>query len=132
MSENLSERELSELEALLKQQYATLKHDVGQALRESGNDQYLYMTEGGHDEGDQSVADELAELNLGLLDRHIQQLREIEMALARLSDGAYGLCIDDDKPIGYQRLKANPAALRCIGCQTRHEQTHAHPGQPTL
>ena len=132
MSDNLSEHQLSELEALLKQQYATLKRDVGEAPRESGNDQYLYMTEGGHDEGDQSVADELAELNLGLLDRHIQQLREIEAALARINEDSYGLCIDDDEPIGYQRLKANPTALRCISCQTRYEQTHAHPGQPKL
>ena len=30
--------------------------------------------------------------------------------------------------LGLERLRANPAAERCIDCQRRHEATHA--GQP--
>lgn len=132
MSEHLSQRQLGELETLLKQQYAKLQDEVRQALQASGNDHYLFMTEGAHDEGDQSVADQLAELNLGLLDHQIRELREVEAALTRLQEGDYGLCIDDQEPISFKRLKANPTARRCIACQTRYEHTHAQPGQPKM
>ena len=34
--------------------------------------------------------------------------------------------------IGYERLRANPGATRCVTCQTRYEKTHAGPGAPKL
>lgn len=32
------------------------------------------------------------------------------------------LCLDCDDPLGRQRLKANPDAVRCLDCQTLHER----------
>lgn len=132
MSEALSPAQTEELHDILRRQHARLRDEVRTELRESGQDQYLYMTEGAHDTGDASVADQLAELNLDLLDRHIQALREVEAALARIDTGDYGFCSEDEEPIGYQRLKANPTARRCIACQERFERTHAQPGHHTL
>jgi len=34
--------------------------------------------------------------------------------------------------IDYNRLRANPAALRCIDCQRQYEKTHAVPAGPRL
>ncbi|HPP82591.1 MAG TPA: TraR/DksA C4-type zinc finger protein [Rubrivivax sp.] len=50
------------------------------------------------------------------------ELAEIDAALARIDADGYGLCIDCDNPIPYARLKAEPAALRCVACEARHEQ----------
>jgi RNA polymerase-binding protein DksA len=132
MNANLTQSQLDELKTRLQQSHRELREGVSRELRESGNGQYLYMTEGAHDAGDQAVADQLAELNLGTLDRHVRELREVEAALARIEDETYGLCSEDDEPIGYPRLKANPTASRCIHCQERYERTHAQPGQHTL
>jgi RNA polymerase-binding transcription factor DksA len=47
-------------------------------------------------------------------------------ALERLADGTYGVCIDCRGAIGLGRLLVQPAAARCLRCQTKHEQ----PGVP--
>ena len=36
------------------------------------------------------------------------------------------------RDIDYNRLRANPAALRCIDCQRQYEKTHAVPAGPRL
>ncbi len=43
-------------------------------------------------------------------------LRRVELALARLDRGDYGLCFDCDEPINPKRLDVDPAAERCIAC----------------
>ncbi len=45
------------------------------------------------------------------------RLRQLNDAQDRLIDGGYGLCADCGETIGDDRLRANPAASLCIGCQ---------------
>ncbi|TFC14665.1 TraR/DksA family transcriptional regulator [Cryobacterium algoritolerans] len=40
----------------------------------------------------------------------------VDRALARISDGSYGLCVRGGEPIGRARLEARPAAELCIDC----------------
>jgi RNA polymerase-binding transcription factor DksA len=49
--------------------------------------------------------------------RESRELRDIEVALARLADGSYGTCIECDGEIGRARLKADPTLKRCRPCQ---------------
>jgi DnaK suppressor protein len=56
--------------------------------------------------------------------RDVEELREIDAALARLDDGSYGICVDCGGAIGNERLQAEPAAARCVECQSRHEKTY--------
>jgi RNA polymerase-binding transcription factor DksA len=44
------------------------------------------------------------------------QVAEIDAALARLSDGSYGVCADCGGAIGAERLEARPSAVRCVRC----------------
>lgn len=50
-----------------------------------------------------------------------EELHEIDLALERLDNGSYGICIDCGKPISRERLEAIPWALRCIACQEQWE-----------
>ena len=54
--------------------------------------------------------------------RDHDELEAVRAALARIEDGSYGACQDCGADIGLPRLHAFPAALRCIGCQTKAEQ----------
>lgn len=54
--------------------------------------------------------------------RDHDELVAVRAALARIEDGSYGACQDCGADIGLPRLQAFPAALRCIGCQTKVEQ----------
>ena len=53
--------------------------------------------------------------------RDANELREITAALQRIDDGHYGKCVDCGAKITNSRLTVQPAALRCIVCQQRHE-----------
>jgi len=51
------------------------------------------------------------------MDRDLAELRDIDLALRRLGDGSYGICIDCGEPIDPRRVVARPVAPRCVGCQ---------------
>lgn len=49
--------------------------------------------------------------------RNSQKLQEIEMSLARISDGSYGVCIYCGSGIDRARLKFQPTTRYCLPCQ---------------
>ena len=68
---------------------------------------------------EEQVATEEADLT-----RDVGELRDVEAARRRLDDGSYGICSSCGQDIGFERLRANPGAERCIRCQTQFEKTH--------
>jgi DnaK suppressor protein len=84
------------------------------------------------DTGDEASADLISDVDNAELTRDLNELREIDSALARISSGGYGTCVDCGEDIGLARLRREPAALRCIRCQAVHEKTFLHPGRSTL
>jgi RNA polymerase-binding protein DksA len=48
-------------------------------------------------------------------------LKEIDAALARIEDGAYGTCASCGEEIAVGRLEAHPWASLCIDCARRQE-----------
>jgi len=85
-----------------------------------------------HDLGDESVADELMELNSALAERHGREILRIERARQRIADGDINACTECAGDIGVQRLLANPVAERCISCEARLERSHAHAAMPRM
>jgi DnaK suppressor protein len=64
------------------------------------------------------------ELAIRNLDRESNLLRQVRAALARMSDGSYGVCLHCEEDIKPKRLDAVPWAAYCITCQEaadRHE-----------
>jgi RNA polymerase-binding protein DksA len=128
-----TQTQLDTLKGLLDRRYDALLEEVRSELEASENQQYVELL--GRvpgDSADESVADALADLSLGVIDRHIRELRDIEATRARLRQGQFGICIDCGDEIAFERLKAYPTAKRCVRCQGQHERTHAHEGTPTL
>ncbi len=80
------------------------------------------------DAGDTSVATEQADIRNAQIGRDAVELRQVEAALARLDDGTYGYCMDCGQDIPLARLRAAPAAERCILCQTARERLYADNG----
>jgi DnaK suppressor protein len=84
------------------------------------------------DPGDESVAMLLTDIEHTMAERHVNEIRAIDLALDRIQDGRFGICSDCDGEIAYARLEASPTATRCIACQTMHERTFAHENRATL
>jgi RNA polymerase-binding protein DksA len=129
----LTQDQIGALKGILDKRYDTLLEEVRDELERSENQQYVELlgrTPG--DSADESVADALADLSLGVIDRHIRELRDIEATRARVREGRFGRCTDCGDDIGFERLRVYPTAKRCVRCQGQHERTHAHEGTPTL
>ena len=77
------------------------------------------------DAADQAFAKTRAGVETELVDRHLRELRAIEAARERINAGTFGVCPDCGAAIAPARLRANPAALRCTECQSRHEKVFA-------
>ena len=62
------------------------------------------------------------ELTLMLGDRDREKLAEIEEALERIKNGAYGICDECGESIAEARLMALPFTKVCIDCKSKHER----------
>jgi len=130
---SLSPTQLSQFARLLDERYATLLEEVRGELEASQNLQYIELIDRvPADVGDQSVGDALADFNLAIVDRHVQEIRDIEAAKRRIEDGGYGVCTDCNDEIDPARLAAYPTAKRCHACQQQGERTYRHEATPRL
>lgn len=62
---------------------------------------------------------ETSDLLIHLLGENREQ---VERALERLQQGLYGICEDCGSAIAAERLKFQPEATRCVGCQGRRDR----------
>lgn len=62
--------------------------------------------------------------------RDLDELAQVQSALRRLDEGSYGECQACGEPIAMQRLRVQPAALRCASCQARLEEGQARVPRP--
>ncbi len=119
---------------LLKMQarYGVLREEIRACLEASGKEDYRKLAGEVADSGEESLADLLVDVRLAEIDRDVEEIKDIDAALARMHSGDYGLCIDCGAPIPYARLQAYPTAKRCEPCQRKRERTFSSPGAPTL
>ena len=61
------------------------------------------------------------EVDQALSEREVMALASVTEALRRLHTPAYGLCQGCGQGIAFDRLRAEPDALLCIGCATAAE-----------
>jgi DnaK suppressor protein len=74
-----------------------------------------------HNEDSDAQVNTARDLEFAINEHETAELAAIDEALARLSAGTYGHCIDCDAAIPEARLNAAPEAARCIGCQEKTE-----------
>ncbi len=123
---HLSKQELQAIREALESKREHLLKQVGAALEESGKTQYTeILGRSSGDSSDEALAVTLGDLSAARLDHEIRQLRELDRAREHIKTAGFGVCVDCEAPIPVARLKANPAAIRCIACQEVHERTFA-------
>jgi RNA polymerase-binding protein DksA len=129
----LSTEQKKQLELALKARYQQLINEVRQELGQEGEKHFAdFAAAGGSDQGDESVADALADIAAARADRQVNEMRAIESARKHLKAGEYGICGDCEEDIRFERLLAYPTAVRCVNCQQKHEKTHASENTPSM
>jgi DnaK suppressor protein len=121
---SLSTSENAELARALDTLAREALDEIRERLPQSANEKALDLAGVVHDMGDESVARMHDDLRHLLLEHRLSDLRKIEAARARLAAGEIDRCIDCGSEIGYERLRVNPIATRCVDCQARYEMEH--------
>lgn len=129
----VASEQYDDLRQTLLERRADLLGEVADGSRRRlEDDAYRNMASEVGDAGDSSTATEQADLRNSQIERDVNELRAIDAALARFEEGSYGMCTRCGGDIGAARLRANPAAERCIACQTAYEKQYAGNGTPSL
>jgi RNA polymerase-binding protein DksA len=113
-----------QLRRLLEQRRGLLLEELRRDAGKVRDERYGELAGPVHDLADESVAALIADLDQAELSRDLAELRAVEAARKRLAEGAYGICADCGAEIGFERLRAEPAAARCVDCQAHHEKTY--------
>ncbi|HEX9178980.1 MAG TPA: TraR/DksA C4-type zinc finger protein [Burkholderiales bacterium] len=128
----LTSIQIQALKEALKARHRALLERVQDELETSNEHSYVVLAGGVPDTADESAANLMADTDAAMIHRHVEELRDIEAALGRMSEGGYGECSECGSDIGFERLKAYPTAKRCVRCQGQLEKTHVHESAPTL
>jgi DnaK suppressor protein len=111
-----SAKRSAEVEALLRSQRSALLEDYQRCLNDLNSAPEENSNE--DDGGDQPDR-----ISTAMMIQHLsRQIRGIDEALERVAKGEYGVCSDCGEAIAPNRLQANPAARRCLECQTKSER----------
>jgi len=101
-----------------------LQAEIKAEVQNSNGDNTLNLADSVHDAGEESVADLLRDLNNALINQHLVALKQVNTAYQRLNTGHYGECSDCGEEIQWERLVKQPAASRCVSCQSLREKTY--------
>jgi DnaK suppressor protein len=115
---------ISNLKQLLENRRKWLIEEIRLELTNSGEQSHADLAGSVSDFGDNSVADMLIDVNIATIDRQVHELRDIESTLVRIGQFGYGNCSECGMEIGYDRLKLQPTATRCVPCQTNYERIY--------
>jgi len=72
------------------------------------------------------------ELAIRNLDRESKLLSQVRLALARVEDGSYGVCLNCEEEISVKRLTAVAHAAFCIACQEMADRQRDEGAEETL
>ena len=119
MVKNTRRKELRRIHQLLQRGRRTILETVRAVRRELGD---LEAQERGP-ENEENAQKELADYTLyHLAENQRLELQLIDIALRRLENGTFGVCIDCGMEIPYERLEALPFATRCADDASRRER----------
>lgn len=117
-----------------KQIYQTLVERRDEILESIGSDSsalnQLRQDQSG-DVVDFASGSSFGEISSQLAEVEIRELKNIEDAIKRIQEGAYGACEGCEKAIQTDRLAAIPHAMHCIACQRAAEDVDLDPGEIT-
>ncbi len=132
MTIQLTDHQINVFKTKLNDRFLALRREISAELLSSDEERYGDLAGRVHDTGEEALADLLVDTELASIDRHVQEIRDIDAALMRIAVGNYGECCDCKEPIAIERLEAYPTATRCVVCQEIHDHNFAHGGHSTL
>ena len=121
---NFTDAQLAQLKTAMQKRYMELQEEIRRELAHANGGRSIDLGE--------NLSDIPDDIDTALVERQINEMRELEISLKYLMELELGDCIDCGNEIGFERLLAYPSAQRCIECQQRYEKAYPHESTPTL
>lgn len=118
---NLAAAQMGALKARLVARQTELRAEISAKLNTQDDPALPGLRNRMEDTDDWAVADLETALDVAEVSRDAAELHEVDAALARLADDAFGNCLECGAPIPVARLDVYPMAARCIACQEQLE-----------
>lgn len=93
MSE-LTDQQMDQLRSALEKRHAELARDIREDLKATSSERYADLAGEVNDSGDESVADQMVDINAAMIERELIELKAVESARKRMEEGDYGDCMD--------------------------------------
>jgi len=116
-NKRISSADLSRIRSVLSQKRLAISNHLQNELTELEKPEKRHRADLEEIASDTHDTDSLCEI----MDIEATQIDQIEMALAKIDNGTYGVCEDCGKEIPLPRLEALPFATQCIDCKRRAE-----------
>ncbi|MDQ2639625.1 MAG: TraR/DksA family transcriptional regulator [Pseudomonadota bacterium] len=117
----LSQVDRHQSEQRLRERRTALRQEIRDALLRAGTEREADIAGKLNDAQDHTLAELLSGVAQADIARDAAEISDIEGALARLSAGTYGECVQCGAGIPRERLNVYPTAKRCLPCQQAHE-----------
>ncbi|EYF02150.1 TraR/DksA family transcriptional regulator [Chondromyces apiculatus] len=117
--QELTAEQLDELRRMLQDRRSAIVGSIGERQNEE-RDVSTSRVVG--DEMDEATLEGTTSMTGKLLERDVRLLSEIDRALAKLRENAYGMCEGTSEPIGYARLRLQPWARYSVEYQEELER----------
>lgn len=121
----LTQKDLEHFKNLIAKEREKLLDKLGY-LRESAINKTLKDASGDHSSysfhmADQGTDAQEREKAFLFASRETQYLERLELALKRIKENTFGICVKCKKPIARERLEAVPIATMCYNCKTKQK-----------
>lgn len=107
---------------MIDERAVDLLEKIRSTLPKPADETTLERTGVAQDEVDEATTSAEEHFNHTLHEHYLDEMRQVETARERVTSGLIDSCVDCNDDIGYQRLRVQPDAVRCVDCQERHER----------
>lgn len=114
----MKKKDLQRFGELLREEKARVLNHAGKVKQ----DDLTLSVDDLADEVDLASSELNQTVSLRLRDRERLLLHKIELALAKIDAGNFGICDGCEEPIELKRLEARPVAELCIRCKEQEEK----------
>jgi DnaK suppressor protein len=115
---HLSDDELEQFRKKLKKEEESAEREkelLEERLNSLNSASEESQSAGAHHQGDAGTIEANKKRTLAAIERQLEKLDKITVALDRIGTGNYGICVESGQPIQKERLEAIPYAIRAVG-----------------
>jgi DnaK suppressor protein len=118
MAKALTKKELKKFHDLLEKKRKAVVENAKKTL----TDHMVLDPNDLPDEMDLASSEYLQSFEFRLRGREKSHLAKLDLALRKIEEGVFGICVECEEPINKKRLEARPETQLCIRCKEDQER----------